>query len=295
MKLPDFYNFQPLNELRRRMGLQDCEYGNVVIAVAAARLTADELDSLASEDGLVVSIDQVDVLDDSTLSFKGSRVLLYIRDHTFFADRGEGRRVDPKFHIANCETLRSMKQKKRFERYVVSSRVDGHFNINIIESQRSRKELMKLSVCKNCLNELKYNGYGLSVKKKDRRAIVESFQIEKFFEVYPRSLHTDVPIYTSDSAPLNDYDQDFSTISNAWRERAEWTCQEPRCGRSLKAHGLRKYLHLHHINGIKADSRESNLKVLCIACHAEQPSHGHMKALPAYAEFLSLLRRGMIR
>jgi hypothetical protein len=48
-----------------------------------------------------------------------------------------------------------------------------------------------------------------------------------------------------------------------------------------------KFLHAHHKNGQKNDCHAGNLEVLCIACHANEPMHGHMKAMPLYYEFLA--------
>jgi Cu2+-containing amine oxidase len=32
------------------------------------------------------------------------------------------------------------------------------------------------------------------------------------------------------------------------------------------------------VNGVKSDNSITNLKVLCVECHSEQPNHGHIKA-----------------
>jgi len=48
-----------------------------------------------------------------------------------------------------------------------------------------------------------------------------------------------------------------------------------------------KYLHVHHRNGQKNDNRDSNLAVMCVACHAEQPMRGHMKFTPDYKAFIA--------
>lgn len=48
------------------------------------------------QDGIEVKFDEVQVLQDGTLAYKGYRVLLYIRDVSNFGQREEM----PKFHLA---------------------------------------------------------------------------------------------------------------------------------------------------------------------------------------------------
>jgi hypothetical protein len=271
------------------MGLAEDEYGALEVDVEPGRLTQAELESLVSADGLeIASLDDLEILEDSTLSYKDRRVILYIRDHAMYAGGGESRTIDPKFHVANCDTLDTMRASKRFARYVVAAKADGTFNINIKQGEKTRTELRKLSVCQNCLNALKYDCLERGMLQSQRAKIVSGFQLEKFFEIYPRSLHKELPKFTSDDAPLNDYEQDFSQVSNAVRAASGWTCQNPRCSKKLFEQGLRKYLHVHHINGVKSDSAPKNLRVLCIKCHAEEPNHGHMKNMPDYKAFVAL-------
>jgi len=71
MKLPDFFEFEPLNQVKRQMGMRDDDY--------AGRLTPPELESLFKE-GIDVELKDVTILPDGTLAYKDSRVLLYIKD-----------------------------------------------------------------------------------------------------------------------------------------------------------------------------------------------------------------------
>ena len=76
----------------------------------------------------------------------------------------------------------------------------------------------------------------------------------------------------------NDY---WCELSSWMREEKQWTCEM--CGINLKE---RRYdLHVHHIFG-KGFNSPQHLKVLCIACHAEEPGHEFMKARRKYKRFL---------
>ncbi|HWE06647.1 MAG TPA: hypothetical protein VG274_08065, partial [Rhizomicrobium sp.] len=196
--------------------------------------------------------------------------------------------VDPKFHVSNCEALQQMKRKSRFERYVVAVRPDGTFRLNLIDGKRKTEELRKLAVCQNCMDKLRFDGFVMGLPRPDRIRLVQSFTLDRFFEKFSKTLLTDIPQFNSDEAPLNDYAQGFSTKSNFVRAAANWTCQNPKCRAWLGGAHHRRFLHVHHVNGMKCDDESQNHRVLCIACHAEQPSHGHMKRLPEYKQFLAI-------
>ncbi|MCC7016950.1 MAG: HNH endonuclease [Rhodospirillales bacterium] len=288
MKLPDFYSFDELIQLKIRMGIPQTTYGELIVTIDPGRLTPFELDKLTSAEGLdIESLDKLRVLDDGTLAYKNSRVLLYIRDHQVF----EGRPIEPRFHLAHCDTLQKMRERNRFERYVISTRLDGRFRLNLKERRTSRSELFNLRVCQNCLNFLSYEGFSIqTMPRSDRLNFVGNFSLEKYFVKFPRSLHTIQPAHDSDNAPLNDYVAEHPEISRRVREAAGWRCQRPQCRINLSAPSLRKYLHTHHKNGIKSDNRPDNLEVICIRCHAAEPCHNHMRALVEYKKFMELTR-----
>jgi hypothetical protein len=278
MKLTDFYGFKPLNDLKEKMGVARDSFGNLTVLIDAGRLTELELEKLTSRDGLEISIDELRILDDGTLAYKNSRVLLYIRDVAVYG----GRQSEPRYHLSNCVTLIEMRERKRFSsRYVVSTRMDGQFNLNIIDGDVARSELKNLSVCQNCLGQLGFNGFLQNWTRPQRASAVRAFTLEEFFTQYPRSLHTENPTYNSDNAPLNNYSDDFGQVSIKAKNDANWMCQKCRIGLSSD----KKYLHTHHRDGAKFDNRRGNLQVLCFACHADEPGHQHMKSHPDYSAF----------
>jgi hypothetical protein len=282
MKLPNFLEFAPLNDLRRQMGAR--ELGSFTSGYKPNRLTAEELDRL-SRVGIDISFDEVTILPDGTLSYKDSRVLVYIRDIQLYR---AGQEVLPRFHIADCKTLQDMRAKNRYGRYVVATRDDGRFELNITDpgTQRFTPTTRQLNVCQNCLAKLSFEGFDFGLRRARRKEIVSGFEIRRFFEMYPRSLIPRQPLYTAATAPLNEYSVDFADISAQLRRQRGWRCTDCKCDFSEES--LRKFLHVHHKNGMRSDNRPENLSVLCIACHARQPNHEHMTALPEFKEFQNL-------
>jgi len=224
--------------------------------------------------GLDVELDEIGVYKDGTLTYKNKRVLVHIRDASHHT---------PRFHLVNCVTLLEMKSTGRFERYVVSESDDGYFYVRIDGKSLLR---YKLPVCQNCLDRLEWNGFGIeSLSSASRKLIVQNFSIKDFFAKYPISLHPIVPAHTVDTAPLNDYPENWTDIANKLKHQLGYHCQY--CQLILGVQ-YKKFLHVHHLNGVKSDCRPENLMCLCISCHADQPLHQSIKQTPDYLEFKRL-------
>jgi hypothetical protein len=242
------------------------------------RSSVEELEQLAT-DGKDVSIDDVVVLEDGTFSYRNSRVLIYIRDiHTL-------QNWIPRFHIADCRTLQKQQQQNGLARYVVTTRSDGSFVVNLIGNDGGvERHTMQLNVCQNCLAMLGFDGFSRNLSQPRRMQIVFQFTIQRFFEKFPRSLLSVRRAGDADSAPINNYSQDFGNTSKRVREQRGWRCEC--CQRDFSRSTDRKYLHVHHRNGMKNENHDGNLRVLCLGCHAAEPQHAHLKSLPEYREFL---------
>src|SRR5664280_2671549 len=111
MKLKDFTTDNALNELRHQMRAELAAY---VPPARRATLTPEEVEALATK-GIEIPLRDVEVLNDGTFTYKGRRVVVYIRDISSYRDDYSM----PRFHLAMCETLLMMKDEGRYEkRYV---------------------------------------------------------------------------------------------------------------------------------------------------------------------------------
>lgn len=272
MKLP--HTYAPLDLVLEKMGVRE------LVRIEVNSSDWRPLEVRLQEEGVDVSPGDIVVAKDGTFEYQNRKVIVYIRDQNLYG----GQLMEYKFHIANCRTLRSMKKAKRYsDRYVVSTRQDGLFIVNIIGSYGRQvveaNKLMELKVCKNCLAELNYNGYRWSSQK-----VYSEFSIGEFFEKYISTSISGEPRHTDVSAPLNVYSENQSIFSRICRERARWRCESKDCGIDLSEPEGQKFLHAHHVNGNKSDNSWENLKALCVECHFKQPGHSLKKS--DYQEFL---------
>lgn len=288
MLLPNFHTNAILNELRRSMGADTL--GDLKLVASGKRLTVAELEVLITGGIDIQSLDDVRVLSDGTLAYKDRRVLLYIRDIAAYGSRRAGADSMPRFHMANCKTLQEMRSKKRIGKYVVAANQSGYFQINRVGGGSGVKTTMeKLVVCQNCLVSLSFRGFSQDWLSTRKSAFVQAFQMQEFFAQYSIDLIDADGAGKEESAPLNDYTGDFGEHARAAKERANWSCES--CRRTLREAHLRRFLHAHHRSAVKYDNSPENIEALCIACHANQPNHAHMFALPQYREYTNIFSR----
>ena len=229
-----------------------------------------EFDNELSNSGIEVNLEDLES-EEGLLSVRGRQVILFIPDHAF---RIEKVLMDPsqgnKFHIADCKTLDTMRERKRFERYKVTNNLSGVFDIFGIDQLRKPVEAaVELNVCKNCLNMLNYKSATTS-NVTQRNAIVSDFSVEEFFSTYS-SIFKFLPKQHIDYAEKG-YSDDWKDVSSRVRKQANYICSS--CGVDLT--NKKNLLHVHHVNGVKSDNSSSNLIVLCADCHKKEPYHGHL-------------------
>jgi hypothetical protein len=280
MKLDD-----PFGELWARVDQMGAKRTQIELGVVWDE-SEIEFDRELSTGGIDVSLEDLES-EEGLLSVRGRQVILFIPDHSFkiesaMDDPGRGN----KFHIADCKTLETMRERKRFERYKVTNNLSGKFPIygKADGSGADMSADVELNVCKNCLNMLNYHG-AKNGTVADRNEVVEGFKIEEFFSTYS-SVFKILPRELIEQAKKG-YSRDWKEISLRRRSEAGYICQ----GCNVNLESKKSLLHVHHINGEKSDNSSVNLVVLCADCHRKEPYHGHMCVSLKHVQSINHLRR----
>ena len=193
----------------------------------------------------------------------GKNILVYIVDHAWHAITSNPSSLR-RLHFAQCSTLRRMSIEKRYDRYIMTIKFGPQWLIHV----RKMRTEVKLLVCKNCLNETNYDGYK-SRSWSDKREIVSNFSVKKCLDKYKGSVPNE-PTHSDKTVPddYSYYTPDWQDVSRRIKEEDGYKCTK--CGDDR-----RHNKHAHHKNGVKSDNRRSNLRTLCISCHAKE--HPHMQ------------------
>lgn len=149
MNLFDFSGFEPFNRMRQSMGTD--ALGHFELFDPNLHLTGDERSVLARR-GMTVNRRQLGRLLDHCLCFKNSRVILV---------------QDSVLHLADCPALPTTAQ------------------VSIGTSMRPFDTAT--TVCRDCLQQLTYQGYDEQKARKDRynASVADRFSLEAFWRQYP--------------------------------------------------------------------------------------------------------------
>lgn len=273
MKLINFKNFKPFQELKELMNITEEDEISINDGMS---FKIDEIfwNEVKSTGALILK-EELIKHKDYTLGIKGSeqRIIVYIKEQYFDPDYDE---KEYKFHISWCKTLEQMYEGKRYDRYVAVQKEKPEFLVDLI-NLKNRRDIRKnitkkMSVCKNCLTKINYKGYAIAGYR-EKQVIYENFSLKEFLEIYNEPEIFVIPKTTLNNENSNVYTEDWKKISYDYRVARNWKCEK--CGKDCKNN--KKDLHVHHKDGDKRNNAYRNLMALCSKCHSEMPYHEHMK------------------
>jgi len=190
----------------------------------------------------------------------------------------------PKYHLCNCTTIQDFKLKGFFSNYrwantkdvTVKNRVTGeevHFD--------------HLDLCKNCISLIKkVAGHATFQTSEEFVDFVrnrvygnEPADSEDIFDeegetAIAKDIKNQLGLADTDFGAEYDifgYIHGWEQISKAYREKRDYTCEH--CGIHIEDPFDRRFIHVHHKDGNKANNSESNLECLCIDCHSHVDAH----------------------
>ncbi len=261
-------DFSALAESVRRMGASAVAWTPEAPGLDERAILRERLSST----GIEISLNDVVAGPGGLLTYKNEQVILYIKDtHKSLEVLRDEPEKAVRFHVADCRTLESMRAESRFERYVVTRNTTGVFQCdwkNFDTGERGEVG-SRLKVCKNCLNLLRWRGYGMP--RHPKGPIWNGFDLSDFLLEYA-TFFTSLPSRVAEETGLDDYVKDWSVISMRTREASGFTCSE--CG--VVASTQKSVLHVHHKDRIRSNNDPQNLQVLCALCHRNQAGHSHM-------------------
>lgn len=156
----------------------------------------------------------------------------------------------PRFHVCKCRTIEEFIANGRFREHYVRANSDP-VPVRNIDNAYKEEMVDQLPLCQNCSNRIRQYGYVNSSQ------FVDLLRQARGCEEEPEVQEVDIFGYT----------KDWDNISRNYREFHEYACEE--CGLVIDDLFDRQYIHVHHMDGNKLNNKESNLRCLCLRCHAE--------------------------
>jgi len=194
-----------------------------------------------------------------------------------------------RYHIINCQTLQRAYREGWRDKYKRTQRMDERFfyRFTSFDNVMATNSDQRLLVCGNCLAELNERNQAHPQLSRETFTL-KLFFSDKFADAWLKDESAGVDIGSIPSV----YGPDWPLIATRYKELVKYQCEGENCeSPNLSPRTLRKFLHCHHVNRDKQDTNYSNLKALCILCHAREPGHEQIKSHPDHARYLKLVRK----
>ena len=291
MNLPDYRKCIEINQLLVAMGVVEIpELPPLPIDIWTRVKTRerihkepDPVDVKFSEelltDALLTHKADISTSPGGLLENKGRKVCAYIRDQRASICRvGEYSTSNYKYHLCDCQTMRSMRDNNREHRFLTTQKADGFFIAYDLSTRpHTKHERTKLELCHNCTLILQAKGF-----------YFPSFNLEEYFRKYDS--YTSKTIRRIETVKsVETYAPDHDEIAIEYKRTVQYKCQS--CGVNCIATANQKLIHLHHENANRTDYSHSNLRVLCVDCHSKQTRHGHMLRNPNFKNQIQRIKR----
>lgn len=174
MKIINFYDFDPFNKMKNKMGIRKDEKAKFKNHMTLT--VTSEWGSILGN-GLEVSLHEIEECEDETLEHQnhnGKKIAVYTKD---FSEDAQEEKL--KFHITWCHQLNSIASNGKNTKYIISQRPDDLKIIKGYDLEGNEVYFDDLNVCKHCLLISNYESYRhLSIEEKE--FVANNFSMEKF-------------------------------------------------------------------------------------------------------------------
>ena len=289
IRFPDYSKNLQILDLHQKMGVliipsvPQVRFERLVVkrnTVEEENVEGKEIKRQLEEASILVNRHELESDNQNLLTYKGRKVAAYIRDQkqggNFYRKTSTYR-----YHLCDCITIQSMRTSGRERRYLATQRSDGFFEVNDLSgywNYRPKTGEVRLELCAFCRQELAYKGI-----------YTHNFNLAEYFKAYDSEV-PDTIRRVETVETMQTYTPDQDDLSREYRKAVNYKCQ--RCGVDCSSHP--SLLHLHHIDGDPSHNIYSNLNVLCIECHSQQPFHSQVaqpKQNKEKIEFIKVLRK----
>jgi hypothetical protein len=159
--------------------------------------------------------------------------------------------IVPRFHTCNCETIASQIARNNYDGHYVFSAMA----VEMDEHDGTKKDPKLCSRCHTMIPRLRSR----MTTTQYEEILRNEAELAGNFRAADLPKHIDVL--------ESGYTPDWVDKSREYRLKRRFTCEN--CGIRLNERFVDGYyLETHHLNGVKTDNRDMNLKCLCVVCHA---------------------------